>query len=247
MPSEDALRAEIVRVARLMHANEFVDGASGNLSARLDADHLLATPSGLAKGFLEPEQLIVVDLRGELARGLPGLRPTSELLMHLEAYRRRPDVNAVIHAHPITSVALSIAGVSLAECVIPEAVVILGLVPTTPYATPSSEENQRAISEVILGHDALILQYHGTLTVGRDVMDAYLRLETLEHTAKIVALAKVLGGGPPLPPEQVTKLLQSRKEVGFSPPGDEEEFCIACGVCHPLGKHSPRPGSAAGG
>jgi L-fuculose-phosphate aldolase len=122
--------------------------------------------------------------------------------------------------------------------------VVLGLVPTTPYSTPASEENQRAISEVIVGHDALILQYHGTLTVGRDVMEAYLRLETLEHTAKIVALSKLLGGGPPLPPEQVTKLLQSRKELGFSRPGDEEEFCIACGVCHPQGQHSPRPSPA---
>src|SRR3990172_6771398 len=243
MPSEDALRAEIVRVGRLMHANEFVDGASATPPARLDADHLLATPSGLAKGFLEPEQLIVVNLRGELARGLPGLRPTSELLMHLEAYRRRPDVNAVIHAPPIPSVALSIAGVSLAECIIPEAVVVLGVIPTTPYATPSSEENQRAISEVIVGHDALILQYHGALTVGRDVMEAYLRLETLEHTAKIVALAKLLGGKPPLPPQHVQKLIQTRKEWGFARPGDEEEFCLACGVCHPHGQHNPRPSS----
>ncbi len=241
--AEDALRAEIVRVGRLMHANEFVDGTSGNLSARLDADRLLATPSGLAKGFLEPHQLIVVNMRGELVAGEPGLKPTSELLMHLEAYRRRPEMNAVIHAHPVTSVALSIAGISLAECVIPEAIVVLGLVPTTPYATPASEENQRAISEVIVGHDALILQYHGTLTVGRDVMEAYLRLETLEHTAKIIALSKVLGGGLPLPPEQVAKLIQARKEGGFARPGDAEEFCLACGVCHPLGKHTPRPSS----
>ncbi len=241
MPSETELRAEIVRVGRLMHANEFVDGTSGNLSTRLGPDRILATPSGLAKGFLEPDQLIIVNLRGEVVAAGPGLKPTSELLMHLEAYRRRPDVNAVIHAHPITSVALSIAGVSLAECVIPEAIVVLGLVPTTPYATPSSEENQRAISEVIVGHDAIILQYHGTLTVGRDVMEAYLRLETLEHTAKIVALSKLLGGGPALPPEQVAKLLQARKDLGFARPGDEEEFCLACGVCHPEGKHAPRP------
>src|SRR3990172_9052164 len=192
-----------------MHARELVDGASGNLSARLGPDRILATPSGLPKGALQPEQLLVVDEQGAGISALPRLQPTSEMPMHLEAYRRRPDVSAVIHAHPITSVALSIAGVSLAECVIPEAVVVLGLVPTLPYSTPSSEENQRAISEVIVGHDALILQYHGALTVGRDVMEAYLRMETLEHTAKIVALAKLLGGKPPLPPEQVEKLIQT--------------------------------------
>src|SRR3989338_3680061 len=240
-PSEDFLRSEIVRVGRLMHAHEFVDGASGNISARLEADPLLAPPSGLAKGFLEPDQLIVVNMRGELVRGAPGLKPTSEMLMHLEAYRRRPDINAVIHAHPVTSVALSIAGISLAECVIPEAVVVLGLIPTTPYATPSSQENQQAISEVIVGHDALILQYHGTLTVGRDLMEAYLRLETLEHTAKIIAPSPLLGGGPALPPPQAAQLIQTRREWGFSRPGDEDEFCLACGVCHSNGQHTPRP------
>ncbi len=239
MLSEDQLRAEIVRIGRWLHENEYVDGASGNISARLGPDQLLATPSGLPKGFLEPEQLIIVNMNGDLVSGAPGLKPTSELRMHLEAYRRRPDVNAVVHAHPITSIALSIAGVSLAECVIPEAVVILGLIPTTPYATPSSEENRRAISEVIISHDALILQYHGSLTVGRDVMEAYMRLETLEHTAKIIALAKLLGGTPMLPPEQVTKLIKIRQDLGYARPGDDEDFCAICKVCHPQGKHQP--------
>jgi L-fuculose-phosphate aldolase len=237
---DGALRAEIVRIGRLMHARDLVDGTSGNISARLGPDRVLTTPSGLAKGFLEPQQLIVVNMRGEMVQAAPGLRPTSELLMHLEAYRRRPDVNGVVHAHPITAVALSIAGISLAECVVPEAVVVLGLVPTTPYANPASEENQRAIADVIVSHDALVLQYHGTLTVGSDVNEAYLRLETLEHTAKIVALTKLLGGGPALPPEQVTKLLDARQSLGFARPNDAQEFCLACGVCHASGDHRPR-------
>lgn len=245
LSQEAALRAEIVRIGRLMHAHDLVDGAAGNISARLGPDRLLATPSGLAKGFLEPEQLIIVNMQGDLLQGLPGLRPTSELLMHLEAYRRRPDVNAVVHAHPVTAVALSIAGISLAECVVPEAVVVLGLIPTTPYATPSSEENQRAIADLIVGHDAIILQYHGTLTVGADVHEAYLRLETVEHTAKIIALSRLLGGGPALPPDQVAKLLATRQAWGFGRPDDAEDFCLACGVCHPSGEHQPRPARAA--
>jgi L-fuculose-phosphate aldolase len=179
-------------------------------------------------------------MRGEVVKAGPGLRPTSELLMHLEAYRRRPDVHGVVHAHPITAVALSIADISLAECVVPEAVVVLGLVPTTPYANPSSEENQRAIADVIVSHDAVVLRYHGTLTVGADVNEAYLRLETLEHTAKIIALTKLLGGGPALPPEQVVKLLDARQALGFARPDDAQEFCVACGVCHPAGQHQPR-------
>jgi L-fuculose-phosphate aldolase len=239
LPSEADARAAIVRAGRMLQAREYVDGTAGNLSARLGPDRILATPSGLVKGELSPDDLIIVDLDGKLVSGRPGLRPTSELAMHLEAYRRRPDVNGVVHAHPITAVALSIAGISLAECVIPEAVVFLGLVPTTPYATPSSDENRRAISDVIVSHDALVLQYHGSLTVGRDVHEAYLRLETLEHTAKIIALTRLLGGGPPLPPEQVAKLLQTRRDWGFGRPNDAEEFCVACGVCHPQGQHTP--------
>jgi L-fuculose-phosphate aldolase len=244
---EAGLRAEIVRIGRLMHARDLVDGTAGNISARLGPDHLLATPSGLPKGFLEPDDLIVVDNEGRLAGGRPGLKPTSELAMHLEAYRRRPDIRGVVHAHPITTVALSIAGVSLAECVIPEAIVFLGLVPTMPYATPSSDENRQAIAGVIGDHDAIVLQYHGTLTVGGTVTEAYQRLETLEHTAKIVALSRLLGGGPPLPPEQVSKLLAARQALGLDRPGDNEAFCVACGVCHAAGEHqAPSEGSAAG-
>jgi L-fuculose-phosphate aldolase len=141
----------------------------------------------------------------------------------------------------VASVALSIAGISLEECVIPEAVVVLGLVPTTPYATPSSAENQAAIAGLITGHDAILLRYHGTLTVGPTVTDAYLRLESLEHTAQIIALTRLLGGGPPLPPEQVAKLIQTRSAWGFARPGDAEAFCQACGVCHLPGDHHPPP------
>ena len=243
--TEPHLRREIVRVGKLLYDKGLIVATDGNVSARLDANRVLATPSGLCKGFMEPEQLIVVDLDGNRVgpanTANRNLKPTSEMRMHLEAYRRRPDIGAVVHAHPVTSVALSIAGVSLAECVVPEAIVVLGLVPTTAYSTPASEENQRAISEVILGHDAIILQYHGTLTVGRTLMEAYLRLETLEHTAKIIALTRLLGGGPALPPEQVAKLIQARQEGGFARPGDEEEFCLACGVCHAQGRHAPGP------
>jgi L-fuculose-phosphate aldolase len=237
--NDSELRHEIVRIGRLMHQFEFVDGASGNLSARLGPDRILATPSGLAKGFLSPDQLIVVDMDGNLLPpALPGLKPTSELLMHLEAYRQRPDVNGVIHAHPITSVALSIAGIPLTDCIIPEAVVLFGTIPTTPYATPSSAENQHAISELVKTHDAIVLAYHGSLTVGPTLWEAYLKLESLEHTAKIIALAQTLGGAKPLPPEQVMKLIETRKQWGFARDTDADEFCRYCGVPHPSGQHA---------
>jgi len=243
---EQALREDIVRVGRLMYERGLVVAADGNISGRLDEEYVLCTPSGLCKGMMAPEQLIVVDMQGQKER--PGttanqdLRPTSEILMHLEAYRRRPDIGGVVHAHPPITVALSIAGVSLADCMLPEVIVNLGLVPTTEYATPASEENVSAIRELISNHDGIILQRHGALTAGRDPWEAYMRLETLEQIAQITLVLQQLGQGEPLPPEQVEKLVAQRQRMGLSHPGEEEEFCEICGVCHLDGQHvQPSP------
>ncbi len=224
---QDVLRAEMVRIGRLMHQFEFVDGTAGNISARIDQTSILTTPSGLAKGFLQPEQLVIVDLQGMLADqqspAAVDLRPTSEILMHLEAYRRRPDVNAVVHAHPIYAIGLSIAGIPFPHDVIPEAAVVLGPVPTAPYATPSSAENKEAISRLIDQHDAIILAYHGALTVGPDLWNAYLKLEVLEHTAKIIAISHLLGDVKPLPRSQLAKLIAARRRAGGMWPNDQNQ------------------------
>ena len=225
---EKCLRSEIVRVGQWMYEQGLIVAADGNLSARLGPDCLLITPSGLCKGMLQPDHLIVVDMDGQRVgpstRANRDLRPTSETPMHLEAYRRRPEINAVVHAHPPLTVALSIAGVSLAECMVPEVIVTLGLIPTTQYATPSSEENARAIRDLIGGHDAIILQRHGTLTVGRDLLDAFFKLQTVEQAARITFYLKQLGGGSPLPPTQVEKLLELRQALGLARPNDATEF-----------------------
>lgn len=235
LPDETGLRTLICRIGHLMHQAHYIDGGSGNISARLDANHILATPSGLAKGFLQPEQLIVVDMDGNKVGPITDanrdLRPTSELLMHLECYRQRPDVAGVVHAHPPTAVALTIAGVSLRTCVIPEAIVVLGLVPTAAYSTPASAENRDAIRALIAQHDAIMLAYHGSLTVAPDVWQAYLKLETLEHTAVILHHTAQLGPITPLSPVQVKKLLEMRRQLGYWRVGDEERFCEMCGVC----------------
>ncbi|HSG18288.1 MAG TPA: class II aldolase/adducin family protein, partial [Anaerolineae bacterium] len=209
-------------------------------------------PSGLHKGFLEPEHLLVVD--GDGRRVGPStaanrkLKPTSELPMHLEAYRQRPDVEAVVHAHPPTTVALSIAGVSLADCLLPEVIVFLGIIPTTAYATPASEENVRAIRELIANHDALVLQRHGSLTVGDSPMQAFMRLETVEQNSRIAFMLQQLGASHSLPAAEVEKLLRQRQEMGLSRPGEAAEFCDYCGACH-LGDEHPatlRPGKVTG-
>jgi L-fuculose-phosphate aldolase len=238
---DQALREEIVRVGRLMYERGLVVGGDGNISARLDEAHILCTPSGLCKGMMSPEQLIAVDMEGHKVGPVTGanrdLGPTSEVFMHLEAYHQRPDIGGVVHAHPPITVALSIAGVSLADCMLPEVIVNLGLVPTTEYATPASEENVSAIRNIIRNHDGMILQRHGTLTVGRDAWEAYMRLESLEQVARITMILQQLGRGEPLPPERVEKLLAQRQKMGLALPGEEEEFCEICGVCHIDGQH----------
>jgi L-fuculose-phosphate aldolase len=233
--TEEELREQICLIGQLMHRQGYVDGASGNISARLDSERILATPSGLAKGFMTPDQLIIVDMEGKkVGPTTPAnvsLRPTSELLMHLECYLQRQDVQGVVHAHPPTAVAMTIAGYSFQRCLIPEAVVLLGIIPVTPYATPSGAENRDAISQLIRQHDAILLAYHGSLTVAEDVWRAYLRLESLEHTAKILYMVEQLGGArQPIAPEQVEKLLRIREQLGLARPGDAKRFFEACGV-----------------
>lgn len=238
---EQPLREEIVRIGRLMYDKGFIAASEGNLSARLGPDRFLITPSGLHKGFLEPDQLLVVDSAGRasahynpLARRL---QPTSELPMHLEAYRQRPDIAAVIHAHPTHAIILSIAGIPIADCLIPEVVVLLGIIPTAPYATPSSDENARAIRTLIRQHDALVLQRHGTLTVGGTLWQAFMKLETVEQSARIGVQLAQLGVRNPLSPDDMRKLLALRREMGLLRPGESERFCVLCGVCHDEAEH----------
>ncbi len=242
--NERELRQTFVQIGRLMYEKGFICASDGNISARLGPDTLLITPSGLHKGLLEPEHMLVVDNEGNVVRSGYGrsanLKPTSELPMHLEAYRQRPDIQAVVHAHPPITIALSIAGVSMADCLLPEVIVMLGLIPTTEYATPSSEENVRAIRELIRNHDGLVLQRHGSLTVGDSPMQAFMRLETLEQNARIGFMLAQLGVRNPLPAHEVEKLLAMRENMGLSHPGEREAFCQVCGTCHPSGQaHLP--------
>jgi L-fuculose-phosphate aldolase len=245
---EFQLRQEIVRVGRLMYDKGLISAGEGNISVRLDRERILITPSGLHKGLLNKSDLLIVDAEGKPVRSVTtsagSLKPTSELPMHLEVYRRRPDVLAVVHAHPPITVALSIAGIPMADCLLPEVIVLLGLIPTTQYATPSSIENAQAIRRLIQHHDAIVLQRHGALTVGDSLMQAFMRLETVEQNARIGFMLAQLGSHEPLPADEVIKLLKQREDMGLCRPGDAQDFCQVCGVCHRGSDHAPtmRPG-----
>jgi L-fuculose-phosphate aldolase len=224
------LRREMVRVARLLWERGYVAATDGNLSVRLGSDRLLVTASGLSKGFLSADDLVAIRPDGEPVSSYRGRgqRPSSEIMMHLEVYRQRPDVNAVVHAHPPLATAFSIAGVSLARCVIPEVIVTLGGIPTADYATPGTGEVAETIRRAIRDYDAIILAHHGSLTVGDTLWEAYLRLEKVEHTAQITLAAQQLGQVRTLSPGEVSKLADMRREL-LQRQG--RDICEGCSVC----------------
>jgi L-fuculose-phosphate aldolase len=228
--TEHELRQEMVRIGRLMWERSYVAATDGNLSARLGSDRLLVTPSGLSKGFLSADSLAVIGLDGEATFSYRGRdqKPSSEIQMHLEVYRQRPDVNAVVHAHPPVATAFSIAGVSLARCVIPEVIVTLGAIPTAEYATPGTAEVPQSIRQAVRDYEAIILAHHGSLTLGETLWEAYLRLERVEHTAQITLAAQQLGRVSTLSPQAVEKLTEMRREF-LQRQG--RDLCEGCTVC----------------
>ncbi len=238
------LRQRIIEIGKLMHRKNFVAAGDGNISARLDAERLLITPTGFSKGFLDPEQLLIVNLDGEKLAPQFGkwrdLKPSTELFMHIECYRQRADVHAVIHAHPPMTIACTLAGVSLAKCVLPEVLYDLGTIPTTLYATPASPENPRVIREIIKSYDALVLTRHGTVTVGATVWDAYMKLERVEHSALVTITAQQAMGGTPVEPldaDAVLKLAAMRRHV-FAERG--RDVCVECNACPVSERHPAR-------
>jgi L-fuculose-phosphate aldolase len=187
-------RRQIAEVCRLMHQRGYIAAGDGNVSVRIGERRLLVTPSGARKGFLRPEDLVICDLDGKPARGETG-RPSSELMMHTLIYAERPDVNAVVHAHPPTAIAHTIAGVKLSDPLMPEAYCELGEIVTVPYTTPTTAEVPDALREYVRCHVAMIMERHGSITVGPTLAKAYDRLEVLEHTARISLVANVLAPG----------------------------------------------------
>jgi len=210
------IRQDMVEVGRRIWQRGYVAASDGNMSVRLSDGRILITPTGRSKGFLEPDDMVIVDAGGRKLSGR--LEPTSELKMHLFVYEARPDVSAVVHAHPPKATGFAVAGVHLAQCVLPEVILTLGGVPLTEYATPSTPEVPASIEQYIRSYNAMLLRSHGALTFGKDVMEAYYRMETVEHFAEITLTARALGGASPLSNEEVQKLLRARENLGLRGP-----------------------------
>ncbi|MBI4614893.1 MAG: class II aldolase/adducin family protein [Planctomycetes bacterium] len=226
MITEPEIRAHLVEVSHRLHREGFVAATDGNLSVRLPGDLVLVTRSAVPKNEVTEEDIVKIDLTGRVLSGSG--RPSSELAVHLAAYRVRPDVRAVIHAHPVTCVAFSLSGLSLAGCLLPEVVLDLGTIPTAEYATPGTERAAEVVARELRTASAVVMDRHGSITVGRDLDEAYNRLERMEHAARITHLAMQLGPVRKLSPAELEELL-ARKRARGELAGVEN--CNSCGAC----------------
>ena len=199
----------------------WVAANDGNVSARLEDGTFLCTPTGMSKSFITPEKLIRINHAGEILEGAEGLRPSSEIKMHLRCYEKREDVWSVIHAHPPGATGFAVAHKAMDMYNMIEDVAVIGSVPLTPYGTPSTSEVPDAIEPYLQEHDVMLLENHGALAVGSDVITAFYRMESLELWAKITINAVILGGSQDISKENIQKLMDLRSfyRVTGRPPG----------------------------
>jgi L-fuculose-phosphate aldolase len=221
--TEREYREDIAEVGRLMFQKSWVAANDGNITIRLDAERILATPTGISKGMMRPDDLLVLDPHGNKISGRR--ERTSEIAMHLKIYELRPDVRAIVHAHPPVSTGFAAAGRPLDIALLPEVVVGLGCVPLAAYGLPGTPELTEPMVPLIPKYDALLMANHGAVCYGEDVFQAYFRMETIEHFARIALVAELLGGPNVLPRHEVTKLLDSRSRYGVKARATGEPAC----------------------
>ncbi len=226
MQTERELRQRIVDIGRRIYELGFIAATDGNISARLDDGNILTTPTMICKGRMTEDMLVLVDIEGRKLRR-EERHPSSEFAMHREIYRLRPDVHAVVHAHPPFGTGFAVANVALDKPLLSEVILTLGCIPLTAYGTPSTEEISDSLTPYIPHHDALLLANHGAVTYGPDLEMAFMRMETLEHFAKITLVANLVGRPRELPAAAIEKLLDVRERSGYMPA--EARSCQACG------------------
>ena len=207
------VRREICEVGRRIYQRGYVAANDGNISVRVSEDRVLCTPTGVSKGFISEDMLCICDLEGRQVAG--HLKISSEIRMHLEVYKLRPDIHAVAHAHPPTATGFAVAGVDLTQCILPEVIVSLGGIPLAAYGTPGGPDIFEPMRPLLKMYDAVLMANHGVVTLGRDAMDAHFKMETVEHFARIALVAHQLGSVKTLDPRQVAELIELRQRFGI--------------------------------
>ncbi len=210
--TERELRDDIIQIGRLVYEKGWVAANDGNISVRLDQERLLCTPTGVSKGMMHRDDLIICDMKGNKIEGRK--ERTSEILMHLTVYEMRPDVRAVVHAHPPVSTGWATAGRELNQALLPEVVIGLGCVPLAEYGLPGTPALTDPMLPYIPKYDAIMMANHGAVCYADEVFKAFFKMETVEHYARIALVAELLGGAKVLPRLEVDKLLDSRTRYG---------------------------------
>src|ERR687894_1317357 len=223
---EQTTKRDLIRVCHLMYERSYVVSSDGNVSVRLDDGRIVATPTMTSKGRMTEDSLAVTDMQG---KPLNERKASSELAMHLLIYKERADVKAVCHAHPPHGTAFAVAGLAIDQPILSEVILTLGCVPIAEYGTPSTTELTEAMRPLVRHHNALLMANHGAVAYGADIWQAFDRLETLEHTARIAILSRILGGSRNLPADAIEKLINVREAAGYL---DEQARCQACGYLH---------------
>jgi L-fuculose-phosphate aldolase len=231
--NEQQAREHIITIGSLMYDKGYVVSSDGNLSIRLDDDRVVATPTMTCKGRMTIDSLAITDIEG---RALNDKKASSELAMHLLIYKERPDVRAVCHAHPPHGTAFAVAGIAIDQPILSEVILTLGCVPLAGYGTPSTYELTEEMKPYLKHHNALLMANHGAVAYGADLWQAFDRLETLEHTARITILSRILGGAKDLSTEAVEKLINIREKSGYL---GEDAKCQACGYLHGIKRSCP--------
>ncbi len=246
MKSERQHREDIVRFGRMLHQRGYIAATDGNLSVRLEDDTVLSTPTGMSKGMLEPEDLVVVDLKGKRVTGRRQV--SSEIGMHLLIYSLRPDTNGIVHAHPPTATGYAAAGLPLNQALVSEIVLSLGCIPLARYATPGTPELVEALQPLVPQYDAILMANHGVVTYGDDLPRAYMKMETVEHFAQIALVTHLLGRQQLLTQDDVGKLIDARERYGITGPSKSTPACpVTAGAAPPATRESAPGGKAAEG
>ena len=215
MVSEYEIKKQICEIGQRIYNKGMVAANDGNISVKISENEFLCTPTGVSKGFMTPEFICKVDRNGKVIQANKGFKPSSEIKMHMRVYKERPDVNSVVHAHPMYATSFAIAGIPLTEPIMPEAVIALGCVPIAEYGTPSTEEIPDAVSKYVQHYDAVLLENHGALSYSDSLINAYYKMESLEFYAQLLYQSRLLGGPKRLSDAQVQRLYELRRQFGL--------------------------------
>ena len=215
MVSEYEIKKQICEIGQRIYNKGMVAANDGNISVKISENEFLCTPTGVSKGFMTPEFICKVDRNGKVIQANKGFKPSSEIKMHMRVYKERPDVNSVVHAHPMYATSFAIAGIPLTEPIMPEAVIALGCVPIAEYGTPSTEEIPDAVAKYVQHYDAVLLENHGALSYSDSLINAYYKMESLEFYAQLLYQSRLLGGPKRLSDAQVQRLYELRRQFGL--------------------------------